>query len=193
MMDVGLPDGSGIEAIPRLLQEKEDMNIVILTIHASDESAFTSIRMGARGFLPKDISMAALLACLRGLKRGELAVSRAMLSRYITELLPFSSPRVGNAEAVGAALTLREIELLSELSSGDSNSEIARRLSISEHTVKIHVHNILQKLKLQSRQEAAAYALRHGLGKDTSLAPLAEEDSRNLRADNFRNVVKVNL
>jgi two-component system nitrate/nitrite response regulator NarL len=193
MMDVGLPDGSGIDAIPRILQEKEDINIVMLTIHASDESAFASIRLGARGFLAKDISTVALLTALRGLKRGELAVSRAVLCRYVTELLPFSSPRTGNPDAASVALTFREIELLSELSTGGSNSEIAQRLSISEHTVKIHVHNILRKLKLQSRQEAAAYAHRHGLGRDIPLPLSAKESSRDIRLDNFSNVFGVNL
>jgi len=166
MMDVGLPDGSGVDAIPKILKVKQDVNIVMLTIHASDENAFTAIRLGAKGFLLKDISASALLTALRGLERGELAVSRTTLSRYVNELVPFISSRAGSGDGLDASLTIREIELLTELSSGNSNLEIARRLSISENTVKIHVHNILHKLKLQSRQEAAAYARRHGLTRD---------------------------
>jgi two-component system nitrate/nitrite response regulator NarL len=166
IMDVGLPDGSGIDTISKILQKIPDVNIVLLTIHASDESAFTAIRLGAKGFLLKDISAPALLTALHGLSKGELAVSRAVLSRYVTELRPLFMPRGGDGSGSETTLTFREIELLAELSSGDSNSEIARRLSISENTVKIHVHNILHKLKLQSRQEAATYARRHGLVTD---------------------------
>jgi two-component system nitrate/nitrite response regulator NarL len=166
LMDVGLPDGSGLDAIPKIIKKKPDVDIVLLTIHASDESAFTAIRLGAKGFVIKDIAAPALLAALRGLNKGELAVSRAVLSRYAIELRPLFLPRSGDGASSETTLTFREVELLAELSSGDSNNEIARRLSISENTVKIHVHNILQKLKLQSRQEAAAYARRHGLRRD---------------------------
>ncbi len=166
IMDVGLPDGSGIDAISKILQKKPDVNIVLLTIHTSDENIFTAIRLGAKGVLLKDISAPALLTALHGLRRGELAVSRAVLSRYVNELRPLSLLRGGDTTGSETTLTFREIQLLAELSGGDSNNEIARRLSISENTVKIHVHNILHKLKLQSRQEVATYARRHGLVRD---------------------------
>jgi len=162
-MDVGLPDGSGIEAIPRMLQKKQDVNIVILTIHATDEHMFAAIRLGAKRFLIKDISAPALLHALRGLERGELAISRAVLSRFINELMPFLFSHGLDRNGSDATLTAREIEVLAELASGDGNLEIARRLSISENTLKIHVHNILHKLKMNNRQDAAAYARRHGL------------------------------
>jgi len=163
IMDVGLPDGSGLDAITKILHKKKDIKIVFLTIHASEESAFTAIRLGAKGFLIKDIAAPALLTSLRGLQRGELAVSRRTLSRYVNELIPLHSIRGGDTNGLETTLTMREIDVLAGLSAGDSNSEIARRLSISENTVKIHVHNILHKLKMPGRQEAAAYARRHGL------------------------------
>lgn len=163
IMDLGLPDGSGIEAISRILNKKPDVNIVILTIHASDEYAFAAIRLGAKGFLLKDISAPALLHALRSLERGELAVSRTIMSRYINELIPFMPSYAGERGNADVTLTMREIEVLAELSTGDSNLEIAHRLCISENTLKIHVHNVLHKLKMNSRQEAAAYARRHGL------------------------------
>ena len=163
IMDVGLPDGSGLDAVTKILHKKPDANIVFLTVHASDESAFTAIRLGAKGFLIKDIASPALLIALRGLQRGELAVSRKVLSRYVQELIPLHSMRGGDTNGLETTLTMREIDILAGLAAGDSNSEIASRLSISENTVKIHVHNILHKLKMPGRQEAAAYARRHGL------------------------------
>jgi len=163
IMDVGLPDGSGIETITRILQKKRDVSIVMLTIHASDEHAFAAIRLGAKGFLMKDISAPALLHALRGLERGQLAVSRGVLSRFVNELVPFIFSYAGDRSSSDVTLTTREIEVLAELATGDSNLEIAQRLSISENTLKIHVHNVLHKLKVTSRQEAAAYARRHGL------------------------------
>lgn len=163
ILDLGLPDGSGLDAVPRILEKDRNINIVFLTIHASDESAFAAIRLGAKGFLLKDIAAPALLTALRGLGRGELAISRATLSRFVDGFLPFFSLRGSERTGAEVTLTLREIDVLVALGSGGSNQEIARRLSISENTAKVHVHNILHKLKLQNRQEAAAYARRLGL------------------------------
>lgn len=163
LMDLGLSDGSGIDAIPKMLQIKQDIHIVILTIHGSDENAFAAIRLGAKGFLIKDISAPALLSALRHLEQGELAIPRSTLSRFVEEYMPFIAPRAGDRIGAEVTLTLREIEVLAEISGGASNAEIARTLSITENTAKVHVHNILHKLKLQTRQDASAYARRLGL------------------------------
>ncbi|HEU0291132.1 MAG TPA: response regulator transcription factor [Anaerolineales bacterium] len=172
LMDVGLTDGSGLEAITKILRKKPDVYIVFLTSDAAEERIFTAIRLGAKGFLMKDIAAQALLTALRGLQRGELAVSRRILSRYVEELRPLHLPRGGDMNGKEVTLTYREIEVLAELGNGASNSEIARRLSISENTVKIHVHNILHKLELPSRHEAAAYARRHGLTQRLQVQPV---------------------
>ena len=166
LMDVGLPDGSGVDAISAILLKQPNVYIVFLTIHASEELAFAAIRLGAKGFLLKDIAAPALLNTLRRLKRGELAVSRLIMSHFIDEMMPLFTRRGGDRINADTTLTTREIEVIVELSTGDSNREIARRLSISENTVKVHVHDILRKLKLNSRQEVADYAHRHGLGKE---------------------------
>lgn len=168
LMDLGLPDGSGIEAIPKILAKRPRVRIVVLTIHASDELAFSAIRLGAHGFLLKDIAAPGLLAALRGLERGELAVSRPVIGHFVGEILHFISPRSWDDGRVHASLTPRQIQVLAELASGDGNREIATRLSVSENTVKVHVHNILHKLELRSRQDAAEYARRHGLARGGS-------------------------
>jgi two-component system nitrate/nitrite response regulator NarL len=172
LMDIGLPDGSGLDAISKILHRKPDIQIVFLTIHASEESIFTAIRLGAKGFLMKDIAAQPLLMALRGLRRGELAVSRKVLSRYVEELRPLHVPRGGDMEGVEVTLTYREIEVLAALGNSESNSEIAQRLSISENTVKIHVHNILHKLDLPSRRDAADYSRRHGLAERLQIRPM---------------------
>jgi two-component system nitrate/nitrite response regulator NarL len=166
IMDVGLPDGLGVDAIGKILQRQPNVAIVFLTIHASEQLAFAAIRLGAKGFLLKDIAAPALLSALRRLKKGELAVSRRVLSYFVSETLPFFSARSSERGNTESTLTFREMEVITELSTGDSNRDIARRLCISENTVKVHVHDILRKLKLSSRQEVAEYARRHGLAKE---------------------------
>jgi len=163
LMDVGLPDGSGIDIISKILQIKQDAKIVILTIHSADKNIFTAIRHGAKGFLIKDIPAPALLTALRGLDRGELAVPRAKLSRFVEEFMPFLAVNGSDKVPGEITLTRREMDVLAALGAGDSNEELATRLSISENTAKVHVHNILQKLDLRNRQDAAAYAQRLGL------------------------------
>ena len=169
LLDLGLPDGSGIEAISKILHKKPEANIVFLTIHASHEHAFAAIRLGAKGFLLKNIAASKLLAALRGLERGELAVSRIILSRFVGEILQLISRRSGEETTAQARLTPREFEVLAELTMGDNNRDIAGRLSISENTLKVHVHNILRKLKMNSRHEAAEYARRNGLAKGDAI------------------------
>ncbi len=168
IMDFGLPDGSGIEAMAKILSRKPDIQVVFLTIHASDELAFSAIRQGAKGFLLKNIAATKLLAALRGLKRGEMAVSRVVLSRFTEEILPFISPSGRYPPMFHTRLTPREFQVLVELTTGDSNRDIADRLSIRPNTLKVHVHHILRKLGLSSRSEAAEYARRHGIVKEGS-------------------------
>jgi len=100
---------------------------------------------------------------LRGLDRGELAVPRAKLSRFVEEFMPFLAVNGSDKVPGEITLTRREMDVLAALGAGDSNEELATRLSISENTAKVHVHNILQKLDLRNRQDAAAYAQRLGL------------------------------
>lgn len=162
LLDLGLPDGSSLESLSKLFRKLPDVRIVFLTIHASDENAFKALRQGAHGFLLKDIEGSKLINALRGVERGELAVSRAVLSRFVIEIRQITPSRQGKATGLQAALTPRELEVLAELTTDDSNRSIAGRLSISENTLKVHVHNILNKLELGNRKEAADLARRHG-------------------------------
>jgi DNA-binding NarL/FixJ family response regulator len=162
LMDFTLPDGTGLVATRTILAELPDTNIVFLTVHEDDERLFAAVRSGAKGYLPKNISAQKLAEYLRGVERGEAAITLTMAGRVFDELAR-SEP--GNQ--VSSELTGRELDILRALETGASNQEIANRLFISESTVKNHVSHILDKLNVRNRYEAAAYARRAGLAGNT--------------------------
>lgn len=162
LMDYSLPDGTGIDATREILAEQPDMNVIFLTIHDNDERMIAAMRSGARGYLLKNLSVQKLLASLRALERGEAAISRVMMKRVLEEFAQ-STPPVSQEPSPLIGLTSREIEVLQELADGITNQEIATRLFISENTVKNHIHNILEKLRLSNRREAIDFARKNGL------------------------------
>jgi len=154
LMDFGLPDGTGLDATMAILADLPQVKIVFLTFHDDDERLFAAIRAGAKGYLLKSVTSAELLAFLRGVGRGQAALTPVMTTRILDEFArqprPPSHPQVVRDE-----LTPREREVLAQLATGASNHDIARRLVISENTVKNHVRSILAKLNLPNRREAA--------------------------------------
>jgi DNA-binding NarL/FixJ family response regulator len=162
LMDFGLPDGSGLEATQAILADRSETSIVFLTVHEEDDRLFAAIRSGAKGYLLKNVPVSKLLTHLRGVKRGEAAISGAMTSRILIEFSRLQPPRNTDESEVGD-LTSREVEVLQELAKGSTNREIAGQLFITENTVKNHVRSILAKLQLRNRREATSFALRHGL------------------------------
>lgn len=162
LMDFGLPDGTGLDATKAILANQPEINIVFLTVHEEDDRLFAAIRSGAKGYLLKNVPVSKLLAFLRGIERGEVAISRAMTSRIFKEFAR-TQPGQETAQTLPTELTSRELEVIKELSTGASNREIAEHLFISENTVKNHVRNILAKLNLRNRREVADFAHRHGL------------------------------
>ena len=163
LMDVGLPEGSGVDATRAILGSRPETNVVFLTMHDEDDILYDGIRSGAKGYLLKNLPMHQLLAYVRGVERGEAAITPAMASRILVEfsrLRPSHGP-VSRSEL--DELTEREIQVLSELAMGASNQEIAELFVITEGTVKNHVRNILAKLHLRNRREAASFARSHGL------------------------------
>ena len=160
LMDIGLPDGSGIQATRVIMAERPHTKIVFLTVHEDDEFLFAAIRAGGIGYLPKSTSAADLINRLRNAGRGEAAISPGIARRVLAELSRL--PQLDD-EQIELQLTSREKEILSALASGATNHEIAARLVISEYTVKNHVKHVLAKLHLHSRRDAARYARRHGL------------------------------
>jgi len=162
LMDFTLPDGTGLEATSTILSERPETQIVFLTIHEEDDRLFSAIRSGAKGYLLKNVPVVTLLAYLRRLEQGEAAISGTMTSHILNELAR-TEPAHGPVSDDLSALTTRELDVLRELATGASNREIAKRLFISENTVKNHVSNVLSKLNLHNRRAAARFASQHGL------------------------------
>ena len=164
LMDFSLPDGTGLDAAEVILKEQPDMRIIFLTIHDDDERLFAAIRLGAKGFLMKNIPVVRLLAALRGVQRGEAALSREMTARLMDAFAQIDAPAAPQPETPFSELTARELEVLRVLATDTTNHEIADRLFISENTVRNHVHNILEKLGISNRRDAISLAHHHGLG-----------------------------
>ena len=162
LMDFSLPDGTGADATRKIIQEFPGCKVVFMTMSDKDEDLLAAIRSGAVGYLMKNLSPSKLVAALRSVQRGEGALSRSMTLRLMKELSRTTAPEPAGDPALGK-LTQREKELLAEVSSGKSNQEIAQKLSISENTVKYHVHSILEKLNLRDRKEVAKFAREHGI------------------------------
>jgi DNA-binding NarL/FixJ family response regulator len=163
LMDYGLPDGSGIDATSAILADKPEIKIVFLTIQNADERLFNALRSGARGYLLKNLPVATLIEYLRAVEKDDVALTPELAQTVIKEFARPVAVRSVESTKMGL-LTLRELDILKELASYSSNVEIAGRLSLSSTTVKNHVHNILKKLGLPNRREAARFAREQGLG-----------------------------
>ena len=164
LMDLNMPDMTGIEAVSKILAFKPDMKILMLTVSEDDEDLFEAVKAGAMGYLLKNVETEKLLSSVHQVARGEATVSAALTDRIFAEFRAMS--RRGDKKAEESPkdlLSKREKEILEHISRGESNKEIANRLCIAESTVKIHVQNILKKLNLNSRVQAAVYAVEKNL------------------------------
>jgi DNA-binding NarL/FixJ family response regulator len=157
LMDIDLPGEDGVAATRRIKAEMPEVAVVMLTVHDDTEKLMEAVKAGAEGYLVKNIRSDELLEQLRGLSRGEAAISRRMATRILEEFRRGAAPQEPEEE-----LTPRELEVLELVAARLSNKEIASRLVISEHTVKNHLKNILSKLHLRSRRQAAAYGVARG-------------------------------
>jgi DNA-binding NarL/FixJ family response regulator len=164
LMDIQMPGCDGLEATQKIKRELPDTVIVMLTVRDEEEKLFESIQYGAQGYLLKSIRARELLEMLRGAMRGEAAISPVLAGRMLEEFRRLSqqTPREASPEEI-VMLTLREQEVLSLVAQGRSDKEIAVELSVSLHTVKSHMRNILAKLQVNSRREAAWLAKNKGL------------------------------
>ena len=166
VMDVEMPVMGGVEATRLLHQQLPDVKVVMLTVSESDEHLFEAIRNGAQGYLLKDLRPEQLFDMLRSVMRGETPISPAVAGLLVSEIRNGTLTTVDAPTATPAPpITARELEILQLVADGMSNRQIGHRLSITEGTVKNHVHNALEKLGLDNRIQAASYIVRQGLGR----------------------------
>lgn len=158
IMDLQMPGKDGLTAIKELNQVYPTAHILVLTSFPDDDNVFSAIKDGAMGFLLKDSSPDHLLEAIRNVYRGESALHPSVARKLMQEI-----KRPSVLPPAPEPLTPREVEVLQCLARGLSNREIANELSVSVRTVTTHVRNILDKLHLANRTQAALYAHDHGL------------------------------
>jgi len=161
-MDVQMPGMDGIEAVKQIKQVLPETIIVMLTVRGDDEMLFEALKNGAQGYLLKEIRSKDLLELLRGAMRGEAALSPSLAGRVLAEFRRLSKGGTPEKDD-DSGLTEREQQVLIEASKGATDKEIAAALNISLNTVKTHIRNILAKLHVSTRREAAKVARNKGL------------------------------
>jgi two-component system NarL family response regulator len=162
LLDLALEAGNGLDTLAKIVAESPETDVIILTLQYSDELLIASLRLGAKGYLLKNDPFSSLISSLDAVERGEVAVSRMMTRRIIDELSGQPSKQTIDHSTL-KCLTQRELQVLELLCAGATNREIGSRLVITEYTVKNHVRNILKKLQIKNRREAAKLAKKNGL------------------------------
>ena len=162
LMDINMPKCDGLEATRRIKKEMPHIKIVMLTASVEDQNLFDAIKIGAQGYLLKDLEPYQLFDLLESISRGESPLSGAIATKILMEFNR-PSPAPDEENEYVEELTQREVEILQAITEGLTNKEIASKFSIAENTVKIHLRNILEKLHLKNRIQAAVYAVRQGM------------------------------
>jgi two-component system response regulator NreC len=162
LMDIHLPDLSGIEATKVIKEKCPDVAIVALTIHEDEEYFFKMLEAGASGYVPKRVAPEELLIAIRVASRGEVYIDPSLTKLLVKDFITQQQSRPDRAIK---DLTERETELLAHLADGATNTEIADTLHISPKTVARHRENIMRKLDLRNRTELVKFAIRKGIIK----------------------------
>jgi DNA-binding NarL/FixJ family response regulator len=157
LMDVKMPGTDGIEALRKLRELANPAKVLIVTSFTEQRTVVPALRAGASGYVYKDVDPEALAGAIRSVHAGHVLLQPEVAGALLAQDAP------GNGTGRGSTLTEREKEVLGLIADGRSNREIARALVLSEKTVKTHVSNILMKLDLADRTQAALWAVRHGL------------------------------
>lgn len=166
LMDIGLPDMSGIEATKKILSQFEDVKVIMLTSHISEQEILDSLAAGANAYVMKDTNTEVLVMVIKTVKEGAMWLDPKVvpiIREKNSGIIPQKQLSRASFKAQHSNLTEREYEVLKLVVDGKSNSEIAKELTISEHTAKAHVCNIIQKMVVDDRTQAAVKALKEGL------------------------------
>lgn len=169
LLDLHMPGLSGRDAARMITRETPESHVLMLTVSEEADDLFETLRAGACGYLLKNIEAETLVSAIRTAAHGESVISPQMMSKLLTGVRAVSPTDAPPASPPGEIekLTPREREILACIARGQSNKEIARELEVAESTVKIHVQNMLRKLGLSSRVQAAVYAVENGIGQAT--------------------------
>jgi two-component system nitrate/nitrite response regulator NarL len=159
LMDIYMPRGDGLQATRELRQRMPEVSIVILTSSDDDKHLYEAIQLGAAGYLLKTLDAEELFDLLECVAHGEVAITRAMATRLLYSL----SRTDRESGANGDDLTSREMDVLHLVAKGATNPQIASQLNITVNTVKVHLRNILSKLNVENRTQAATLAIEKGL------------------------------
>jgi DNA-binding NarL/FixJ family response regulator len=161
LMDIQMPDVNGIEATRRIVHTSPNIGIIVVTMFEDDDSVFSAMRAGARGYILKEAGEEEVLRAIRAVARGEAIFGPAIASRLMHF---FAKPNL-ESNQMFPELTEREREILGLIARGENNAEIAQQLVLSPHTVRNHISNIFSKLQVADRAEAIIRARDAGLGQ----------------------------
>lgn len=166
LLDIGLPDASGLDAAKKILEENSEQKIIILTSHQEENEINEALAIGVNAYALKDINTEYLITVIKTVKDGAIWLDSRIVPKLRARnngFIPKKHISRSEFRAKHANLTEREYQVLKLLVNGQSNSNIATELCISEHTAKAHVCNIIQKLVVDDRTQAAVKAIREGL------------------------------
>ena len=165
LMDIQMPGMNGIEATRKIVQANPGVSVVVVTMFGDDDSVFSAMRAGARGYVLKGADAEEVMKVLRAVAEGEAYFGPEIAKRIMGF---FSSPKPAPASEAFPELTPREVEVLDLMARGASNQEIASRLYLSQKTVRNHASNVFLKLQVAGRAQAIVRAREAGLGRDES-------------------------
>lgn len=160
LLDLDMPGMNGREALSQIISINPQQAVIMLTVSEDSDDLAECMRIGARGYLLKNINADFLLESIRKAAEGDNVFSPEMTAKLVKSLI---SPQPAQRTQALSSLTPRELEILGYLAAGHSNKIIARHLDLAESTIKVHVQNLLRKLNLSSRVQAAVYAIRHNV------------------------------
>ncbi len=170
LLDIDMPVCSGLEAVSVLKNQMPETSIIMLTVSDDDQDLFSAIKMGADGYLLKNLDPNDLFDMIHGISCGEAAITGILAAKLVAEFRRDCAAKKGG-NSTEEDLTDREIDVLKLIVEGLTNKEIAECLFVTEHTVKIHVRNTLEKLHLRNRVQAAVYAVREDILQDDERVP----------------------
>lgn len=166
LMDIGMSPCNGLEATRVIKTEIPNVKVIVVTVSEDDNDLFEAVKSGAEGYLLKGMSEEELSSTLEKLSAGEPALSAGLAAKILDEFARMAREGTGEPPGPEDELTDREREVLRLVADGATNREIGSQLFISENTVSFHMKNILAKLHLKNRAQAAAFAIRAGLADD---------------------------